>query len=65
MLYDGPILAYTAIIRIEVYLTVRRPSLAKQDRGLELYEKLSSGGGAEKDNVHATTALSSRYGILL
>ena len=48
-----------------MYLTFRCPFLAKQDRGLELHEKLSSGGGAEKDDVHATTALSSRYGILL
>lgn len=52
MLNYGPILAYTAIIRIEVYLTVRRPFLAEQDGGLELYEKLSSGGGTEIDDVH-------------
>jgi hypothetical protein len=64
MLYDGPMLPYTTIICIEMYLTFRCPFLAKQDRGLELYEKLSSRGGTEIYDVHATIARSSRYDIL-
>ena len=64
MLNYGLILAYTFIICIEVYLTVRRPFLTEQDGGLELYEKLSSRGGTEIYDVHATIARSYRYDIL-
>lgn len=64
MLYDRPMLPCTTIISIEMYLTVGRRFLTEQDGSLELYEKLSSRGGTEIDDVHATIARSSRYDIL-